>query len=289
MRPSSNWLNSPLCVREDDVYLLRTLPDGRKEAECKDCDFTFVYGSPTPEPSPAARKSAPRKTTTKAKPKAKVVPPRPIEYVVRQFPTAADVAPADLERAEALKAEFLTTPYEPDALVASHWTKFRWVFSADGLEKVAISDLKHFADDPIGVSTGDPTEFDKAWVLLGELEGARRVRAVTNHLLRGHGALEDRLTDLVDGTVIVAMPGWGEALLTKTLAVADPDRFLPLVTYAHKRAIASSLYGLELPNPDETSWTIGRLGVWSNDLLLELAGDDFADLHHAAAFLRSHQ
>lgn len=274
----------PLCVREDDVFLIRTLPDGRKEAECKDCDFTFVYGSPTPEDKPAARKSTPRKAP--AKPKAKVVAARPIEYVVRQFPTAADVAPADLERAEALKVEFLTTPYEPDALVASHWAKFRWVFSADGLEKVAIHDLKQFADDPIGVSTGDPTEFDKAWVLLGELEGARRVRAVTNHLLRGSGALEDRLTDLINGTVIVAMPGWGEAVLTKTLTVAEPDRFLPLVTYAQKRAIASSLYGLELPNPDETSWTIGRLGVWSNDLLLELAGDDFVDLRHAAKFLQ---
>lgn len=275
----------PLCVREDDVFLLRTLPDGRKEAECKDCDFTFAYGSPTPEDKPAARRSAPRKAA--AKPRAKVVPPRPIEYVVRQFPTAAEVAPAALERAEALKAEFLATPYEPDALTASHWAKFRWVFSADGLEKVAIHDLKQFADDPIGVSTGDPTEFDKAWILLGELEGARRVRAVTNHLLRGPGALEDRLTDLVDGHVVTAMPGWGEALLTKTLAVADPDRFVPLVTYAEKRAIASSLYGLDLPGPDETSWTIGRLGVWTNDLLLELAGEGFVDLHHAAAFLRT--
>ncbi len=52
----------PLCVREDDVVVLRTLPDGRKEAECTDCKFTFPFGSPTPEAKPAAaRKSTPRK------------------------------------------------------------------------------------------------------------------------------------------------------------------------------------------------------------------------------------
>jgi hypothetical protein len=46
------------------------------------------------------------------------------------------------------------------------------------------------------------------------------------------------------------------------------------------------LYGLELPGVDLTSWTIGRLGVWSNDLLVELAGEGFDDLHHTAHFLR---
>lgn len=274
----------PLCVREDDVVVLRTLPDGRKEAECTDCKFTFPFGSPTPEPKPAARKSTPRSTSRK--PASTTVAPRPIAYVVQQFPKAANVDPAALERAEGLKQEFLQTAYEPDPLVARHWAKFKWVFSADGLDKATIYDLKLFADDPTGVGTGDPTEFDKAWVLLGELEGARRVRAVTGHLLRGPGELEDRLSNLVDQGFAFSMPGWGEGLLTKTLAVADPDRFLPIVTYADKRAIVSALYGLELPGVDLTSWTIGRLGVWSNDLLVDLLGDGFADLHHAAAYLR---
>jgi hypothetical protein len=270
----------PLCVREDDVFLLRTLPDGRKEAECRDCNFTFAYGSATPEPTPAVRKSAPRKSAST------VVAPRPIAYVVQQFPKAADVTPEAQQRAEALKQEFLTKTYEPDPLVARHWAKFRWVFSADGLDKAVISDLKLFADDPTGVSTGDPAEFDKAWVLLGELDGARRVRAVTNHLLRGPGELEDRLTNLVDQGFAFSMPGWSEALLTKTLAVAEPDRFLPVVTYDDKRAITEVLYDLELPGVDLTSWTIGRLAVWSNDLLVELLGEGFADLQHAAEFLR---
>lgn len=271
----------PLCVREDDVQLVQTMPDGRKQARCDDCDFTFVYGS-VPEPkkvTPAPRKRA-------ASVKVSKPPLAPITVAARRFPTVDDVELTGRQRGELLKQEFLATvPHEPSPLVAPHWTKYRWVFSADGLEKVAIADLKYFADSSIGGSTGDPTAFDKAWVLLGEFEGARRIRAVTNQLLRGSGEIADRLTDLADGTFSQSMPGWGEALLTKTLAVAEPDRFLPIVAYDQKAAIAMAVYGLELPVVDEASLTLGRLAVWSNDLLVDLAGDGFDDLHHTAAFL----
>jgi hypothetical protein len=271
----------PLCVREDDVQVVRTLEDGRKEARCDDCDFTFVFGAPVEAKKAVAPR---RRTSTPRVSRPSVVP---ISVVAKRFPTADDVELLDRQRAELLKQQFLATvPYQPDPLVGPHWTKYRWVVSADGLEKVAIADLKYFADSPIGVSTGDPSTFDKAWVLLGELEAARRIRAVTTHLLRGGGDLEDRLTGLLDGSFAQSMPGWEEALLTKTLAVADADRFLPIVTYADKKAIASAVYGLELPVVDEASLTLGRLAVWSNDLLVELAGDGFADLHHVAAFLR---
>jgi hypothetical protein len=271
----------PLCVREDDVQLVRTLADGRKEARCDDCDFTFVFGAPLE----AKKAPAPRKRTSTARvSKPSVVP---IAVVAKRFPTTDDVELVARQRADLLKQQFLATvPYAPGPLVGPHWTKYRWVFSADGLEKVAIADLKYFADSSIGAATGDPTAFDKAWVLLGEFEAARRIRATTNQLLRATGELEDRLTGLLDGSFAQAMPGWNEALLTKTLAVADPGRFLPVVTYADKKALALAVYGIELPVVDEASLTIGRLAVWSNDLLVALAGDDFDDLHHVAAFLR---
>jgi hypothetical protein len=272
----------PLCVREDDVHLIRTLPDGRKEARCDDCDFAFVYGAPREEKKPAP---APRKRA--AAPKVVKPSVAPITVVARRFPTVDDVELLDRQRAELLKQTFLATvAYEPDPLVVRLWTKYRWVFSADGLEKAAIADLKYFADNAIGASTGDPTAFDKAWLLLGELECARRIRAVSNHLLRGHGELPDRLTELADGTFAMAMPGWGEALLTKTLSITDPDRFLPVVTYDEKKALTRAVFGLELPVVDERSLTLGRLAVWSNDLLVDLLGEGFTDLHHAAAFLR---
>lgn len=271
----------PLCVREDDVHLIRTLDDGRKEARCDNCDFTFVFGAPVqakPAAAPRKRSSSPRVS------KPSVVP---ISVVARRFPSVDDLDLVGRQRGDLLKQQFLATvPYEPDRLVAPHWTKYRWVFSADGLEKVAIADLKYFADSSIGGSTGDPTAFDKAWVLLGELEAARRIRAVTSHLLRGGGDLEDRLTSLLDGSFAPSMPGWDEGLLTKSLAVSDPYRFLPVLTYQQKAALARDVYGAELPVVDDTSLTIGRLAVWGNDLLVELAGDGFDDLHHVAAFLR---
>lgn len=278
----------PLCVREDDVFLVSTLPDGRKEAECHECDFAFTYGTARiEEPPPAPPKAAKAKAKSASKKAAsKIVPPRPIAYVVQQFPKAASVSAEKRERVEALKQEFLaSTPAVADPNVTSHWNKFRWVFSADGLEKAVIFDLQLFASDPTGADAGVPAELHKVWTVMGEFEGARRVRASTAHLLRGPGELEDRLTELVDGVFPMAMPGWNEALLTKTLAVVEPDRFLTVLTYAEKREILSELYGLDLPDVDGTSWTIGRLAVWSNDLLAELLGDGFADQQHAAAFL----
>jgi hypothetical protein len=45
------------------------------------------------------------------------------------------------------------------------------------------------------------------------------------------------------------------------------------------------VYGLELPAPESVNWTLGRLILWSNDLLNDLVGPGFANQQHAAAFL----
>lgn len=270
----------PLCVREDDIHLVRTLPDGRKEARCDDCDFVFAYGTPTPEPKAAAPRRTATRTRAPARPAA-----LPLEVARRQFQAIAEVTDDVRDRVDELKQEFLKTSYEPDAVIASHWRKFSWAFSADGIDRVADFDLKQFVHDRTGLDQGSTAELDKAWTLMGELEGARRVRATVQHLLRGAGPVEDRMTDLVDGGYTMAMPGFGEALLTKTLAIAEADRILPIGTYAEKREIAASLAGLDLPESGTAAWTIGRLAVWSNDLLVEVLGDGFVDQQHAAEFL----
>jgi hypothetical protein len=54
---------------------------------------------------------------------------------------------------------------------------------------------------------------------------------------------------------------------------------------AGKREIARSLWGLELPDPKRVDWTIGRLILWCNDLLLALLGEGFRHQQHAADFL----
>ncbi len=65
-----------------------------------------------------------------------------------------------------------------------------------------------------------------------------------------------------------------QALLTKVLCIAEPRRFLPIVKYtgaAGKKEIAETVFGLRLPEPEATSFTIGRLIIWSNDLLMNAA------------------
>ncbi|WP_456697406.1 hypothetical protein [Aeromicrobium sp. P5_D10] len=279
----------PLCVREDDVFLIRALPDGRKEARCDDCDFVFTYGKAAEEPSRSAPKPRP-----KAKAKASVARPKSpakasvpsIQFALKQFQTSVQVSADRLEHVFALKQEFLSSvAYTPHPGVESHWRKFAWAFSPAGLDKAVIFDLEQFVHDPIGADQGSTAVFDKAWSVMGEFEGARRIRASVEYLLRGNGPIEDRLTELVDGTYSMSMPGFGEELLTKTLSVAESDRFLPILTYAQKRELAHGVYGLDLPSADVGAWTVGRLAVWTNDLLVELLGDDFHDQHHAAHFL----
>jgi hypothetical protein len=84
------------------------------------------------------------------------------------------------------------------------------------------------------------------------------------------------------------MKGFKESLLTKVLCVVDPERYLTILMYtgvAGKREIARSLWGLELPDPERVDWTIGRLILWSNDLLLALLGEGFRHQQHASEFL----
>lgn len=45
------------------------------------------------------------------------------------------------------------------------------------------------------------------------------------------------------------------------------------------------VFDLELPAPADVSWTIGHLIVWSNDLLVDLAGSGFEHMEHLSEFL----
>ncbi len=118
------------------------------------------------------------------------------------------------------------------------------------------------------------------------------MRATIEHLLRGEGQPEERLDELIrPGT---GTPGFKEALLTKVLAIAHPERVLALVAYDSaagkgKRDIGRVVFGLDMPSTDSTGMSRGRLAYWSNDLLrdmvLDLPGEPFADLEHAKEFL----
>jgi len=256
----------PLCTEDDEVFLVEKLPDGRRRVECRSCNFQWDHGEPSAQKPAASAGSL--FLATRAR-----------------FPQPSDVSPERRARAESLKQRFLSEVLaEPDPRVGPYWQRYQRIFSADVLPTADPEDLKRFANDPTGVYSGIMSVFNNAWNA-DPAESARRLRLVIEHLLRGPGGLEERFTDLVLGRVPFSMTGFKEALLTKVLCVMDPDRFMTIVTYEQKRLMAAAVYGLDLPSADRVNWTIGRLAVWSNDLLRELVGEGFVDQQHAAEFL----
>ena len=53
-----------------------------------------------------------------------------------------------------------------------------------------------------------------------------------------------------------------------------------------KKELAKLVFDLDLPPVEKTAYTIGRLAIWSNDLLRSLVGNDIPDLQQAARFLQ---
>ena len=256
----------PLCS-SDELTVVPGQGGGRR-VTCEDCGYAWVSAVDGDD----ARRG-----------------PSPKELRGR-FPSAGDVDPAARARAEQLKRDFLHRRPLPQPEVAEYWARYQRIFSPQGLLAADPQALKDFANSNVGANPGNMSVFNTAWNETGPEAGAERVREVVRHLLHGpvDVPVEDRLTDLVEGHRGLGMTGFREALLTKVLCIVEPDRFIPIVKYtglAGKREIAEAVYGLELPQPERVSWTIGRLVLWSNDLLRELVGDGFADMQHAAQFL----
>jgi hypothetical protein len=140
-------------------------------------------------------------------------------------------------------------------------------------------------------NAGNMSGFNRAWKTQGPDRAAQKVRETIEYLLYGPESLriEDRLTQLIDGKK-VGFPSFNkEPLLTKVLCIVEPERFLPVVKYSAttdgKKEIAKLVFDLDLPPAEKVAWTIGRLAIWSNDLLRSLVGNDIPDLHHATQFL----
>jgi hypothetical protein len=261
-------LDCPTCQTDDHVVLAETLTGSQRKLRCDQCGYEWLRGVPAPQK----------------------VPLPTLAEIRQRFPKPGDVDPDRLARAAELKAEFLLREPEPESNVAPFWTKYQGIFSAAGLPTADPQDLKDFANSNIGANPGNMSVFNDAWNEMGPEAGAQRVRQVVEYLLRGTSPvdLEDRLTALINDEKSFGMKGFKESLLTKVLCIVYPDRFLSITKYtgeAGKREIARAIWGLELPDPERVTWTIGRLILWSNDLLLALLGDGFKHQQHAAAFL----
>ncbi|WP_236783055.1 hypothetical protein [Arthrobacter sp. QXT-31] len=216
------------CQTDDHVKLVEKMTGTQRRLRCKQCGHEWLRGEPAREP---------------------VARPLPtLAEIKKQFPKPGDVDPAKLARANELKAEFLRTEPEPMPDVAPYWTKYRQIFSAEGLPEADPQDLKAFANSSVGARPGNMSGFNQAWNEMGADAAAAQVRKAIDYLLRGSSpaALEDRLTDLIDDTTPNSMKGLKESLLTKVLCIVYPDRFLTILMYtgmAGKREIARSLWG----------------------------------------------
>jgi len=256
------------CQTDEHVELVERLTGTQKKVKCTNCGHAWLRGEP-------ARQKIPLPT---------------LEDIKKRFPKPGDVDPGKLVRANELKAEFLELEPEPEPNVAPYWAKYQQVFSAQGLIQADPRDLKDFANSNIGANPGNMSVFNDAWNKMGAQAAAAQVRKAVDYLLRGKSPidLEDRLTVLINDTTSFGMKGFKESLLTKVLCIVYPDRYLTILKYtgvAGKLEIARSIWGLELPDPEKVNWTIGRLILWSNDLLLALLGDGFRHQQHAAEFL----
>ena len=246
--------------------------DSRLLIHCNDCGTEWLRGEARRDPGRPAVQT--------------------IDSLHAEFPTAAAVRIDIRERVALLESEFLMTRPEPDPHLVDYRKRYQELFSRENLFTAPADDLLEFATSNTVASPGNMSGLNRAWKTQGPDKAAQKVRQSIEYLLYGPESLrlEDRLTQLIDGTKAIGFPSFNkEPLLTKVLCVIEPERWLPVLKYSAatdgKKEIAKLVYDLDLPPAAKTSWTIGRLATWSNDLLRSLVGNDIPDLQLATQFL----
>ncbi|NMO89894.1 hypothetical protein [Actinomycetospora sp. TBRC 11914] len=292
--------------------------DGRNEMRCTACGHHWLLGAKPVSPRAVAAKparastarsprssgarttSAPRSPGGTTRPPAAAPGPPP---VVVRFPTLDDVPAEHLQRLAALKAAWPRQRPRPDPYAADFRRLHELMFSRAGLPHTEPGQLKDFVTSDVLALSGNTTSFAREWRRLGDRDASQRFRGVVEYLLRGESGededgagrddppLEDRFTELAEQRSPYAMGGVRETVLMHVLAVARPERFLPLLSVDSgsggegKRDIARTVLGVEIPAVDRTRHTVGRVACGSNDLLVDALGAGFTDLDDAAAFL----
>jgi hypothetical protein len=264
-------ITCPTCSSEDIDGTPQ--PDSRLLIHCNACGHEWLRGEARRDPARPAVQTA--------------------ESLQATFPSPADVRPDVRERVMLLTSEFLMERPEPDPAVEAYRLRYAELFTRDGLRTATPDQLLYFANSTTVADPGNMSGFNRAWKTAGPDKAAAMVRDSIEYLLYGPESLrlEDRMTHLVDGSKKgLGFPSFKESLLTKVLCVVEPERFLPVVRYtaaaSGKKELAKVVFELDLPPVEKSAWTIGRLAVWSNDLLRSLIGNDVPDLQQAARFLQ---
>jgi hypothetical protein len=261
----------PKCNSEDITGTPQA--DSRLLITCADCGHEWLRGEARRDPGRPAVQT--------------------IDSLHAAFPTPRDVRFDVRERVSTLIADYKLDHHRgSDAEVAEYRARYQELFSREGLSSASPEDLLNFAITDTIASAGNMSGLNRAWKTQGPDKGAAKVRESIEYLLYGPESLrlEDRLTQLIEGKKGVGFPSFNkEPLLTKVLCVVEPERFLPVLKYSAptdgKKEIAKLVFELDLPPAEKVAWTIGRLAIWSNDLLRSLIGNDIPDLQHATQFL----
>lgn len=257
-------LTCPVCT-SGELELVERLADDRRIIRCTACAHQWTRGES----------------------KAQAALPASSADLQARFPDRSAVDPARLEQVAALAKA--AAPTEP----GFDWSHYQQVFSRDEVADAEPRDLLSFVNETPGATNATTASFNRAWKTMGEREASARTRNTIRYLLYGPATvpLPDRLTRLILGQGGLGMTGFKEPALTRLLVAMSPDAYLPISTYGGarggKREIAQRVYGLTLPEVAKEQFTLGRLILWSNDLLVDLVEDEFDDLTQAAAFLTS--
>jgi hypothetical protein len=260
----------PKCNSEDITGTPQA--DSRLLITCADCGHEWLRGEARRDPGRPAVQT--------------------IDSLHAAFPTPRDVRFDVRERVGTLIADYKLDHRGPVAEVAEYRARYQELFSREGLPSASPEDLLDFATTDTIASAGNMSGLNRAWKTQGPDKAAAKVRESIEYLLYGPESLrlEDRLTQLIEGKKGLGFPSFNkEPLLTKVLCVVEPERFLPVLKYSAptdgKKEIAKLVFELDLPPAEKVAWTIGRLAIWSNDLLRSLIGNDIPDLQHATQFL----
>ncbi len=153
-------------------------------------------------------------------------------------------------------------PYEGDPERQAQRSDLAAALTADALLDPDLDTLRRFAGGAYG-SPGPQSRFNTQ---LQTASGAQRIAEALEYLLRGDGELEERMQQLLSGERRVS--GLGEALLTKALAVTEPDRWMPNYVTVSRNGVGK-IDVLRLLDLGEIPDGLTQAGaaIWANDRL----------------------
>ncbi len=177
--------------------------------------------------------------------------------------------PADLEELVAEWRAETGYPTARDEKFRAQRAELAPSFTPEGLQglagnlSLARSVLNRFAASVYG-SPGPQPEFNRQ---IQEESTLRLVLANIDHVLYGDGDVADRI-DYVLTSPDRVVPGFKEALITKALAIAHPDRWFPSYVSAGPKGKVKVIERLGLPAPTSSA-SVGQRATESNDTLRE--------------------